>query len=108
MKNNSIDGTRKNGFSMNDRTAHLNEYTSDEAVKKYSSKTAGKGIQYNLAHVYGPLYSAIIDAILLEKAETKPFRILEYGCGAGMNLLHMFKILLAKKLPIEMAIGTDF
>ena len=108
MKKKQIDRPRNVGITLNDRNAYLDEYTSNNAVKKYSTGTAGKGIQYNLAHIYGPLYDATIDAILLENVTKKPFRILEYDCGAGMNLLHMFNLLIAKKIPIELAIGTDF
>jgi len=99
---------RRDRLQMNDRNVYLNEYSSENVVKAYSSKTAGKGIQYNLAHVYGQLYADTIDTIVSDTGGTKPLRILEYGCGAGMNLIHVVNRLILKKVPLEMAIGTDF
>jgi len=93
---------------INDHDAYLMEYTGDDAIARYVTETAGKGIQYLLAHVYGPLYSEIIDSIIMKKGPKKDFRMLEYGCGAGMNLLYIFKLLVSKGVPIVAAIGTDF
>lgn len=93
---------------MNIRRAFLEEYTADEAVRTYVSKTAGKGIEFILSHVYGPLYSEVIDSICTEAGRSKSFRVLEYGCGAGMNLLYIVALLEAKGVPIAAAIGTDF
>lgn len=93
---------------MYDRDAHLMEYTDDKAIAKYVTNTAGKGIQYILNHVYGQLYSEITDSICRKAGANKDFRVLEYGCGAGMNLLYIFKLLVSKGVPIVAAIGTDF
>ena len=93
---------------MNDRDAYLMEYTDDDAIARYVTNTAGKGIQYILTNVYGPLYSKIIDSICLKAGANKGFRMLEYGCGAGMNLLYIFRLLVSKSVPIIAAIGTDF
>lgn len=93
---------------MNDRDAFLNEYSSDTAVHVYSAKTAGKGIQYNLAHAYGQLYSDTVDTIVSHNGGARPLRIMEYGCGPGMNLIHAVNLLISKQVPLGMAIGTDF
>jgi SAM-dependent methyltransferase len=93
---------------MSDRRAFLEEYSEDESVRKYISETAGKGIQYILSGVYGPLYARVIDAIHAESGRASPFRVLEYGCGAGMNLLYIVRLLAAKGVPLGAAIGTDF
>ncbi len=53
-------------------------------------------------------YSKIIDNICMEAEDKKEFRILEYGCGAGMNLLYIFRLLLSKGVSVAAAIGTDF
>jgi SAM-dependent methyltransferase len=36
------------------------------------------------------------------------WRVLEYGCGGGMNLIHVFKLLADRGIGIESAFGTDF
>jgi SAM-dependent methyltransferase len=93
---------------MNDRDAYLMEYTDYDGLDKYITNTAGKGIQYILTHVYGPLYSEIIDSIRIRAGTNKDFRVLEYGCGAGMNLHYIYKLLVSKNVSISAAIGTDF
>ena len=85
---------------MNDRDAYLMEYTDDNTIDRYITNTAGKGIQYVLAHVYGPLYSEIIDSICIKAGSNKDFRVLEYGCGAGMNLIYIVRLLFSKGVPI--------
>lgn len=93
---------------ISDRTAYLEEYTDENSITRYVPDTAGKGIQYLLAHVYGPLYSRIIDSICTDAGGSKSMRVLEYGCGAGMNLLYIVGLLASKGIPIAAAIGTDF
>lgn len=93
---------------MDDRNAYLEEYSSDETVAKYVSKTAGQGIEYNLARVYGPVYEHIIDAICAEREQDVPFHVLEYGCGAGMNLLWITQLLSRKNRTLGEGIGADF
>ena len=93
---------------MNDRDAYLTEYSSENVVKVYSAQSAGRGIQYNLAHVYGKVYSDTLDAVLSHIGGIRPISILEYGCGAGMNLIYLVRLLMTKKIPLEKAIGTDF
>jgi len=93
---------------INDRNVYLREYTANEAIERYVTDTAGKGIQYILNHVYGPLYTQVIDTICKRAGRNKMFRVLEYGCGAGMNLIYIFRLLLSKGVPVAAAIGTDF
>lgn len=84
----------------------LNEYNSQEAVRKYSTKTAGKGVTYLLQHDYARVYDQAIDACRAPLG--RPLRVLEFGCGAGMNLLGLVSRLQCQGVPIERAWGTDF
>jgi SAM-dependent methyltransferase len=83
------------------------EYESDDALRKYSTGTAGYGINYLLEHEYGKVY---LDAIRvrLKTSPRTPLRVMEYGCGAGMNVIHLVAQLDKEKIPVESAWGTDF
>ena len=82
------------------------EYESDDALRKYSTETAGYGINHLLEHEYANVY---FDALRqLKTSPRKPLRIMEYGCGAGMNLIRLVRQLDARKVPVEGAYGTDF
>jgi SAM-dependent methyltransferase len=83
------------------------EYTSAAAIAKYSRGTAGQGIRYLLDHDYKEIY---LDALRLLPAEIQPegIRLIEFGCGAGMNLLHLISVLSRQAMRISTAIGTDF
>jgi len=83
------------------------EYESDDALRKYSTETAGHGINYLLEHDYATLY---LDAIRVHLRTTPrtPLRVLEYGCGAGMNLIRLMRRLERESIPVESACGTDF
>src|ERR1041385_1723057 len=85
----------------------LAEYSSDDAVRKYSRTTAGAGIQYLLDHEYGPLYMKALRQYLSVSA-SDGIRVLEFGCGAGMNLIHCLGMLERERIPVAAAIGTDF
>ena len=63
------------------------EYTSPAAMAKYSRATAGRGISSPLDHDYKEVY---LEALRLLPADIEQggIRILEFGCGAEMNLLH--------------------
>ncbi|MBV9298655.1 MAG: class I SAM-dependent methyltransferase [Verrucomicrobia bacterium] len=87
---------------------YLQEYTADEAVQKYVSETAGSGIAYLLQHVYGRVYEEQIDKLIARSGDQIAFRILEYGCGGGMNLIWIAKRLLDRRLKLDFACGTDF
>jgi len=87
--------------------AFLREYASPAAIKKYSRATAGCGISYLLDHDYKEIY---LEAFRLLPAETRQrgIRILEFGCGAGMNLLHLVSLLSREGINVTGAVGTDF
>ena len=76
------------------------EYESDDALRKYSTGTAGYGINYLLEHEYEKVY---LDAIRvrLKTSPRTPLRVMEYGCGAGMNLIRLVAQLEREKLPRE-------
>lgn len=83
------------------------EYESDEALRKYSTESAGHGINYLLEHEYGKLY---LDAIRihLRTSPRRPLRVMEFGCGAGMNLIRLVAQLDREQIAVASAYGTDF
>jgi SAM-dependent methyltransferase len=87
---------------------YLEEYSAKEAVQRYVSDTAGSGIAYLLQHLYGPIYEERIDKLATQIGDKAAFRILEYGCGGGMNLIWIVKRLLDRGLKLDFACGTDF
>jgi SAM-dependent methyltransferase len=84
----------------------VDEYDSDSAVRKYTSGTAGYGIGYLLTHDYARLYVEVVDSYL--RASLKPLRVLEFGCGGGMNIVHLLNLLDRHGLRVDRAYGTDF
>src|SRR5438874_8548105 len=99
----------KYGANAGDRleTEFFKEYTSPEALSKYTRATAGYGISYLLDHDYKEVYLCALD-LLSDQAKKHGLRILEFGCGGGMNLLHLMSGLSRQGIRIEQAIGTDF
>ena len=85
----------------------LEEYSSEKAVRRYSKGTAGYGINYLLDHEYGNIYSNALRNYVSAPIG-KGIRLLEFGCGAGMNLLHCLRMFEREKVPVEAAYGTDF
>lgn len=86
----------------------LIEYNSDKAVRTYTKETAGYGIAHLLENDYGRIYNeAFIDYLHLNLKKGRP-RILEFGCGGGMNLLHIIMMLEKHGISVESAFGTDF
>lgn len=83
------------------------EYESDDAIQKYSTETAGRGINYLLEHEYAQLYLEAI-RVHLKTSPRRPLRVMEFGCGAGMNLIRLLAQLERQKVPVESAYGTDF
>jgi SAM-dependent methyltransferase len=83
------------------------EYTSPDAILKYTRATAGFGISYLLDHDYKQVY---LEALRILPAEMlqQGIRILEFGCGGGMNLLHLVSVLRREGLRVSRAVGTDF
>jgi SAM-dependent methyltransferase len=84
----------------------LQEYNSNDAILKYSTKTAGQGVNYLIQHDYARIYD---DAVAACRATSSaPLRILEFGCGAGMNLIGLVSRLESRGIPVERAWGADF
>jgi SAM-dependent methyltransferase len=94
-----------NSFRASD--AFFREYTSPDATFKYTRATAGFGISYLLDHDYKTVYVKAIQC-LPRDVRQHGIRILEFGCGGGMNLLHVMSSLGRDGFYIESAIGTDF
>jgi SAM-dependent methyltransferase len=87
--------------------AFLEQYTSENEIAKYTRATAGSGIDYLLDHDYKAVY---LEALELVPQQTRQcgIRILEFGCGGGMNLLRLISMLSSTGTHIAQAIGTDF
>ncbi len=85
----------------------LKEYSSAESLKQYTTDTAGYGINYLLDHDYKDIYLNAIQH-LTDLQHPEGLNILEYGCGAGMNLIHLLNIIKQRNIRIHKAYGTDF
>ncbi len=83
------------------------EYTSQDAILKYTRATAGFGITYLLDHDYKKVYLEALSS-LPQEAKRRGIRMLEFGCGAGMNLIHLMSVLNRAGIRVEKATGTDF
>jgi SAM-dependent methyltransferase len=87
--------------------AFLDQYTSEDEISKYTRATAGSGINYLLDHDYKTVYLEAV-GLLPQQTRQRGIRILEFGCGGGMNLLNLISVLSSKGIHIAQAIGTDF
>jgi len=96
------------GAASDLREEFLREYSAEAALRRYMKKTAGYGISYLLEHDYGDIYLEVIDKYLPKAKTGQGLRMLEFGCGAGMNLLHLISVLERSGTPVEFACGTDF
>jgi len=85
----------------------LTEYGSDDVIRKYTTDTAGYGINYLLDHDYARVYEHALDSYL-RMSPGQPFRLLEFGCGGGMNLIRLVSLVQKRGLQLECAYGTDF
>jgi len=83
------------------------EYTSHDAILKYTTATAGFGISYLLDHDYKTVYLEAIKR-LPQQVGQDGIRMLEFGCGGGMNLLHLVSVLSRNGFNVASAVGTDF
>ena len=97
--------TSNNNFM--ETNAFLDQYTSEDEISKYIRATAGSGINYLLDHDYKAVYLEAV-GLLPEQTRQRGIRILEFGCGGGMNLLNVISVLNGKGIHIAQAIGTDF
>ncbi len=89
------------------QTEYFREYTSPEAISKYTPGTAGRGINYLLEHDYKTVYLRALE-LLPRHVRERGIRILEFGCGGGMNLLHLISVFTRQGINVERAVGTDF
>jgi SAM-dependent methyltransferase len=87
---------------------YMQEYTRDDIIAKYISDTAGAGIAYILQHVYAPVYLRAIRELISSRPKKHSFRVMEYGCGGGMNLLRIAELLRSEGAGLERAYGVDF
>lgn len=88
--------------------AFLQEYNSEDSIRRYLRETAGYGISYLLDHDYGNLYLDILEKHVLKSKAQKGIRLWEFGCGGGMNLIHLVHTMERRGIPLECAYGTDF
>jgi len=86
----------------------LDEYSTEESIRKYTRRTAGHGISYLLEHEYGKIYLDCIERYIPKSRLKTGLRLWEFGCGGGMNLLHLVSVLGRQGIPVEFACGTDF
>jgi SAM-dependent methyltransferase len=87
--------------------AFFREYTSPDTILKYTRATAGAGINALLDGEYKNVYLQALE-LLPPDMKRGPLRMLEFGCGGGMNLLHLLTVLSRDGFNVEQAIGTDF
>jgi SAM-dependent methyltransferase len=85
----------------------FHEYTSQDAILKYTKATAGFGISYLLDHDYKTVYLEALNR-LPQQVRQQGIRLLEFGCGGGMNLLHLISALGREGVQVESAVGADF
>src|ERR1700761_6184603 len=78
----------------------LDEYVSENAVRKYTTETAGYGITYLLRHQYAQIYMKAVVSYLRTSA-ARPLRLLEFGCGGGMNITRLVSLLEENRVPVE-------
>ena len=82
-------------------------YTSEEAILKYTKATAGSGISYLLDNDYKHVYLEALE-LLPREVRQQGIRMLEFGCGGGMNLVHLISVLRRHGVNVQAGTGTDF
>jgi SAM-dependent methyltransferase len=90
------------------RQDFLKEYSAQETILRYMKKTAGHGIGYLLEHDYTDIYLEVVDKYIPKAKTGKGLRLLEFGCGAGMDLLHLVSVLERRGMVVDFGCGTDF
>jgi hypothetical protein len=98
MMNGNSEGAVDTGDRL--QAAFFKEYASPEAIYKYTSATAGYGISDLLEHDYKEVYLQAL-GLLPREVKERGIRILEFGCGGGMNLLHLMSVLNRQGIRIE-------
>jgi SAM-dependent methyltransferase len=96
-----------NNIQQSMDASFFDEYTSHDAILKYTRATAGYGISYLLDHDYKSIYCHAL-TLLPPEARQRSIRVLEFGCGGGMNLVHLVSVLKQEGIKVERAVGTDF
>lgn len=86
----------------------LEEYNSQESILKYTRRTAGHGISYLLDHDYKNIYLEVIEQYIPKSRLSAGIRLWEFGCGGGMNLVHLVSILGHRGVKVDCAYGSDF
>jgi SAM-dependent methyltransferase len=101
----NMEGSKKDITKMVDN--FVDEYNSEDAILRYSKRSAGYGINYLLQNDYADIYLRVIKS---NGFGLKPsgLKLLEFGCGAGMNIINLVNILKNQEITIEKAYGTDF
>jgi len=94
-------------MNATDTSRVFNEYLAEETTLKYTKATAGSGISYLLDHDYKAIYLQAL-AQLPQQIKQQGIRMLEFGCGGGMNLIHLLSVLNRESIRVEKAVGTDF
>lgn len=89
------------------RAGFLAEYSSHDAVLRYTKDTAGYGISYLLEHDYAKIYEAALQ-LIPTAARREGIRILEFGCGGAMNLIRLVLLAQQRGIEVQQAYGTDF
>jgi SAM-dependent methyltransferase len=87
---------------------YLAEYTQPKVIARYLPRTVAPCNRHTVRNVYRPIYQKIVKTILSQRPEQYELRILEYGCGGGMNLLELVDLIHAQGAHVASAIGTDF
>jgi len=106
----SCDSLKKISTNTNkfmETNAYLEQYTSENEISKYTRATAGSGINYLIDHDYKAVYLEALN-LLPQQTCQGGIRILEFGCGGGMNLLRLISVLNSSGINLAQAIGTDF
>jgi SAM-dependent methyltransferase len=88
--------------------AFLQEYNEEASIRRYLKGSAGWGISYLLDHDYGDLYLTVMEKYISRARAQKGIRLWEFGCGGGMNLIHLVRTLEKHGIAVECAYGTDF
>src|SRR5215467_7245977 len=99
--------TSTESASANIDELFLKEYSAEEAVRKYTKETAGEGIGYLLENDYGKIYLDALENSIPRSALREGVRLLEFGCGGGMNLVHLVSTMERKGIALQCAYGTD-
>jgi 2-polyprenyl-3-methyl-5-hydroxy-6-metoxy-1,4-benzoquinol methylase len=86
----------------------LEEYSTQDSIRKYTKETAGNGISYLLDHDYGQIYLDVLEKYIPKSSIQRGVRVWEFGCGGGMNLVHLVAMMERRGIQLNCAYGTDF